>query len=100
MLQKVVIEGFLFTHLLTYLLTYLLTHWLTHWLTRLDRDKFGNKVLRCYVQHGYKVIPINKKSKMIEEIAALPSLTNLISTTDVSADSIGVLTHSLTDSFG
>jgi len=69
---------------LTHSLAYSLTH-------REDRDKFGNKVLRCYKQHGYKVIPINKKSKMIEEISAIPDLTTLLTSTNVSAGSIGVL---------
>lgn len=31
-----------------------------------DRNKFGNKILRCYVDHGKTVIPINKKETEIE----------------------------------
>ena len=31
-----------------------------------NRDKYGNKVLRCYIQNGYRVIPVNPKEKEIE----------------------------------
>ena len=40
-----------------------------------DRGKFGNKVLRCYKQHGFSAVPINKRSSVIEEIPCEPSLT-------------------------
>lgn len=40
-----------------------------------DRNKFGNKVLRCYAQHRYAVTPINKKQPEIEGIACIGTLT-------------------------
>ena len=26
-----------------------------------NRDKYGNKVLRCFLQNGYQAIPVNPK---------------------------------------
>lgn len=40
-----------------------------------DRTKFGNKVLRCYVQHGRKVVPVHPKEPAVEGLAAFPSLS-------------------------
>lgn len=43
-----------------------------------DRSKYGNKVLRCYQQHGLEVIPLNPREDRIEglpcarDIEALP----------------------------
>jgi predicted CoA-binding protein len=31
-----------------------------------NRDKYGNKVLRCYLQNGKKAIPINPRAQIIE----------------------------------
>jgi predicted CoA-binding protein len=42
-----------------------------------DRSKFGNKVLRCYLQHGKAVVPINPKEKTIEGVACVPSVSDL-----------------------
>lgn len=42
-----------------------------------DRSKFGNKVLRCYQQHGFSVVPINKRTSVIEGIPCETSLTEL-----------------------
>jgi predicted CoA-binding protein len=42
-----------------------------------DRGKYGNKVLRCYLQHGKRVIPVNPKDAVIEGIAAVKSVTDL-----------------------
>jgi predicted CoA-binding protein len=42
-----------------------------------DRSKYGNKVLRCYVQHRRKVYPINPKAREVEGLAAYPSLAAL-----------------------
>jgi predicted CoA-binding protein len=42
-----------------------------------NREKFGNKVLRCYIQHGKSITPINPKERMIEGIAALANLSSL-----------------------
>lgn len=44
-----------------------------------NRDKYGNKVLRCYQQNGRRVIPVNPRAEIIEglscaaSVAALPS---------------------------
>ena len=40
-----------------------------------DRAKYGNKVLRCYVQHGRTVVPVNPKDAEVEGLAAFKSLT-------------------------
>ena len=42
-----------------------------------DRTKYGNKVLRAYLQQEIPCVPINKKSKTIENIACVTSLTDL-----------------------
>jgi predicted CoA-binding protein len=42
-----------------------------------DRDKYGNKVLRCYQQHGMEVFPINPRADEIEGLKAYPSLAAL-----------------------
>ena len=42
-----------------------------------DRDKYGNKVLRCYQQHGHEVYPINPKAPEVEGLKAYPSLAAL-----------------------
>lgn len=50
-----------------------------------NRDKFGNKVLRCYLQHYKTVYPVNPKEGFIEgltcinDIADLPETVNSIS---------------------
>lgn len=40
-----------------------------------DRQKYGNKVLRAYMQHGREVYPVNPKAGEIEGLAAFPSLS-------------------------
>ena len=42
-----------------------------------DRSKYGNKVLRCYLQHGHEVYPINPKAPEVEGLKAYPSLAAL-----------------------
>lgn len=42
-----------------------------------NRDKYGNKVLRCYQQHGMEVFPINPRADEIEGLKAYPSLAAL-----------------------
>lgn len=39
-----------------------------------DRGKYGNKVLRCYQQHGRAVVPINPHGGAIEGIRAYTRL--------------------------
>ena len=42
-----------------------------------DRSKYGNKVLRCYQQHGREVYPINARAEEVEGLKAFPSLAAL-----------------------
>lgn len=42
-----------------------------------NRDKYGNKVLRCYIKNGYRVIPVNPKEKEIEGIPCVASVMDL-----------------------
>lgn len=42
-----------------------------------DRWKYGNKVLRCYLQRGRRAIPVNPRAKIVEGLAAVPDLTSL-----------------------
>ena len=42
-----------------------------------DRSKYGNKVLRCYQQHGKEVSPINPRATEVEGLRAYPSLGSL-----------------------
>jgi predicted CoA-binding protein len=42
-----------------------------------NRQKYGNKVLRCYLQHGLTAIPINPRADSIEGVAAVANLHSL-----------------------
>jgi len=42
-----------------------------------DRSKYGNKVLRCYVQNGRRAIPVNPSDLEIEGIHSVPDLASL-----------------------
>ena len=42
-----------------------------------DRNKFGNKVLRCYLQKNLKVYPVNPHEKMIEGIPCIDKIDKL-----------------------
>ena len=42
-----------------------------------DRGKFGNKVLRCYLQHNYPTIPVHPAQAQIEGLAAVPLVAEL-----------------------
>lgn len=42
-----------------------------------DRSKYGNKVLRCYLQHGLKVHPVNPSASEVEGLPAYPDLASL-----------------------
>lgn len=42
-----------------------------------DRSKFGNKVLRCYLQNDLRAIPIHPSLKSVEGEKAYPSLSDL-----------------------
>lgn len=42
-----------------------------------NREKYGNKVLRCYQQHGLKAYPINPRADEIEGIKCYPDLASV-----------------------
>jgi len=42
-----------------------------------DRSKYGNKVLRCYLQNGRRPIPVNPRERVVEAIPAVADLGSL-----------------------
>ena len=42
-----------------------------------DRHKYGNKVLRCYLQNGRRAIPVNPKEQEIEGVPCVPGIFDL-----------------------
>ena len=42
-----------------------------------DRSKYGNKVLRCYLQNGREAFPVHPKETEIEGLQAYPNLASL-----------------------
>lgn len=42
-----------------------------------NRDKYGNKVLRCYLQNNYQVIPVNPKAQEIEGVPCVATVLDL-----------------------
>ncbi|KAF9931537.1 hypothetical protein BGZ67_005257 [Mortierella alpina] len=40
-------------------------------------SKFGNKVLRWYIDHGYTAVPVNPREKTIESLSCVPNLSSL-----------------------
>jgi len=42
-----------------------------------NRDKYGNKVLRCYLQHNLQVIPVNPKEPVIEGVPCMATVMDL-----------------------
>jgi len=42
-----------------------------------DREKYGNRVLRCYLQNGKRAIPINPKETVIEGVACVAAVDDL-----------------------
>jgi predicted CoA-binding protein len=42
-----------------------------------SRYKFGNKVLRCYLQKGYRAIPVNPNEREIEGIPCVAGIPDL-----------------------
>jgi len=42
-----------------------------------NRDKFGNKVLRTYLQRGLEVYAINPRAETIEGVASYPDVASL-----------------------
>lgn len=47
----------------------------------LQRHKYGNKVLRCYIQNGKAAIPVNPSAKEVEGMACVASVSDLPDTT-------------------
>jgi predicted CoA-binding protein len=42
-----------------------------------NRQKYGNKVLRCYLQNGRKVIPVNPNEPEIEGLPCAATISDL-----------------------
>ena len=42
-----------------------------------DRNKFGNKAVRAFLQQGYAVWPVNPKAEIIEGLLAFKSIRNV-----------------------
>ena len=42
-----------------------------------NREKFGNKAVRAYLQQGYTVFPVNPRASEIEGLRTYPSITAL-----------------------
>ncbi|KAF9437686.1 hypothetical protein BGZ76_011598 [Entomortierella beljakovae] len=42
-----------------------------------NRSKFGNKVLRWYIDNGYTAVPVNPKETAIESLSCAPNLSSL-----------------------
>jgi len=42
-----------------------------------DRHKYGNKVLRCYLQHGYRAIPVHPAATIIEAQTVVSTVDQL-----------------------
>ena len=42
-----------------------------------DRGKFGNRVLRCYLEHGLEVHPVNPSATEVEGLPAFPDVASL-----------------------
>jgi predicted CoA-binding protein len=43
----------------------------------INRQKYGNKVLRCYLQHGRRAIPVNPNEAEIEGVACVKAIGDL-----------------------
>jgi uncharacterized protein len=42
-----------------------------------DRTRYGNKVLRAYLAHGYEAYPVHPKEKVVEGLAVSADLASL-----------------------
>ncbi|CAO3571351.1 unnamed protein product [Mortierella alpina] len=42
-----------------------------------NRAKFGNKVLRWYIDHGYTAVPVNPRENTIESLSCVRNLSSL-----------------------
>lgn len=60
-----------------------------------DKTKYGNKILRCYLQHQYNAWPVNPKESIIEGIKTYHTISELPQT----VESISIITPpKITDS--
>ena len=41
------------------------------------REKYGNKVLRAYLQHGLEIFPVHPKERVIEGVATVADIASL-----------------------
>jgi predicted CoA-binding protein len=55
----------------------------------IDRNKYGNKVVRCYLQHNKIVYPINPHESTIEGLTCIKTLDTL----PVMVKSISIITN-------
>ncbi|WP_131782918.1 CoA-binding protein [Legionella gresilensis] len=53
-----------------------------------NRTKYGNKVLRCYMQHNLQVYPINPRESIVEGLSTVASVADL----PASVESISIIT--------
>ena len=53
-----------------------------------DRRKYGNKVLRCYLQNGRRAYPVNPRERIIEGLACVSGIADLPD----EVDSLSVIT--------
>ncbi len=42
-----------------------------------DRSKFGNRVLRCYLEKGYEAIPVHPREREVEGVPCAPDLLSI-----------------------
>lgn len=42
-----------------------------------NREKYGNKILRCYLQHGKRVVPVNPHADTVEGLSCAASVADL-----------------------
>lgn len=42
-----------------------------------NREKYGNRVLRCYMQKGYRAIPVNPNEREIEGMSCVAQIADL-----------------------
>ena len=63
-----------------------------------NREKYGNKVLRAYLQNGLDVVPVNPKALEVEGVPAVPDLRSLPEPVDgVSIITPPVITESVVE---
>jgi predicted CoA-binding protein len=53
-----------------------------------NREKYGNKVLRCFQQHDKTVYPVNPRADRIEGLVCVPRVTDL----PAEAQSLAIIT--------